>query len=162
MKANEWIKVPKEQVDIIEKHNDTFPIPLGLIAKELGLVVKKATLPARISGEIKQENDKFIIRINRHDVKARQRYTLAHEIAHFLLHKSQIGDGISDDVLYRSSLSNKLEVEANKLGADIIMPWHLITNSLSKFPLSTGDKLYEQLAEIAGVSTTALKFRLGK
>jgi Zn-dependent peptidase ImmA (M78 family) len=162
MKAYEWGKVCHDQIKIIDKHHVKFPIPLGLIAKELGLIVKLATLPANISGEIKYEGGVFVIRVNRHDVKARQRYTLAHEIAHFLLHKDYIGDGISDDVLYRSSLSNNLEVEANRLGADLIMPWHLIQNSLGILSDFKGEKLYEELSEVTGVSTTALKYRLGK
>ena len=162
MKAYEWNKVCDDQIKIIDKYHVKFPIPLGSIAKELGLIVKLATLPANISGEIKSEGGVFVIRVNRHDVKARQRYTLAHEIAHFLLHKDYIVDGISDDVLYRSSLSNNLEVEANRLGADLIMPWHLIQNSLGILSDFKGEKLYEELSEITGVSTTALKYRLGK
>lgn len=162
MKAKEWARIPQNQIDIIEKHHKNFPIPLGSIASELGISVKLATLPANISGEIKFDGEKFVIRVNRHDVKARQRYTIAHEIAHFLLHKEFIGDGISDDVLYRSSLSNNLEIEANKLGADLIMPWNLVQNSLNELSAYKGEQLYEQIANVAGVSTTALKYRLGK
>lgn len=49
----------------------------------------------------------------------RRRFTTAHEIAHFILHQDFIGDGIADDGLYRSKLSNAMEAQANKLAADI-------------------------------------------
>ncbi|MCV5491602.1 ImmA/IrrE family metallo-endopeptidase, partial [Escherichia coli] len=64
--------------------------------------------------------------MNQHDMQARRRYTLAHEIAHFLLHRHLLRDGITDDVLYRSSQSSQIEAEANRLAADIIMPMHQV------------------------------------
>ena len=135
---------------------------VGNIAKELGITVKMATLPATISGEIKEDDGKYIIRVNRHDVKERQRFTLAHEIAHFLLHKDRIGDGISDDVLYRSKLSDFMEIQANRLAADILMPWDLIQPKLTEYSQMRNEERFEKIASDAQVSTTAIKIRLGK
>ncbi|EPE2789502.1 ImmA/IrrE family metallo-endopeptidase [Serratia marcescens] len=163
--ANEWASLTKEQASLIRKHQLQFPIAVGAIARELGIVVKRSTLAAGISGEIKEENGSVVIRVNRHDVKERQRFTLAHEIAHFLLHRDRIGDGITDDVLYRSKLSDFMEVQANRLAADILMPGHLIQKKLDEFTESTklrDEEKYEKLAEAAEVSTTAIKIRLGK
>jgi Zn-dependent peptidase ImmA (M78 family) len=160
--SSEWLTLTPEQRAIIKKYQSSFPIPLGSIAKEFGVIVKKATLAATISGEIREENDTFIIRINRHDVKERQRFTLAHEIAHFLLHKDRIGDGISDDILYRSKLSDFMEVQANRLAADILMPWDLVQKKLSEYTGLKNEEKFEKLANEAQVSTTAIKIRLGK
>ncbi|HAT3626871.1 TPA: ImmA/IrrE family metallo-endopeptidase, partial [Morganella morganii] len=124
--SKEWNGLSQTHIALINKHQLCCPIKLGELAKELGLIVKLATLPANISGEIKETNGLTTIRINRHDVKTRQRYTLAHEISHFLLHKHLLREGITDDVLYRSAQSNKIEAEANRLAADIIMPMHHI------------------------------------
>ncbi len=161
--SKEWVKVTPQNQDIVRRYQNEYQVKLGGLAKELGIQVKLATLPANISGEIKESNGVTTIRINRHDVKARQRYTLAHEIAHFLLHRHLLRDGISDDVLYRSKHSNSIEVEANCLGADIIMPMHLVQSLLTKHSVDKKDNsLYEAIAEELGVSTIALKHRLGK
>ena len=128
--SREWKSLTQEQKATIEAHQNDFPIKVGAIAKGFGIDVKKSTLAAGISGEIKETDEAVIIRINRHDAKERQRFTLAHEIAHFLLHRDRIGDGITDDILYRSGLSDAQEAQANRLAADIVMPWALIQESL--------------------------------
>lgn len=160
--SREWNSLPQGQVDIIEAFQAELPIALGRIAKQLGIVVKKATLPAGISGEIKEVDGVCTIRVNRHDVKARQRFTLAHEIAHFLLHRDKIGDGITDDILYRSSLSDAMEAQANRLAADIVMPWAQVKAKLLTHSALKDEAKYEVIADELGVSVTAIKIRLGK
>lgn len=160
--SREWERLSIESKELIMKFHSEYPVKLGSIAKELGVVVKLATLPANISGEIKEDNGIVIIRVNQHDVKARQRYTLAHEIAHFLLHKHLLSDGISDDVLYRSAQSNEIEAEANRLAADILMPMQHIDECYKRHFKGKKDAvLYEAIATDLGVSTIALKYRLG-
>lgn len=160
--SHEWELLSSEQKRLIEEHQIECPIKLGLLASHLGLTVKLATLPANISGEIKDTDGVIVIKINRHDAKSRQRYTLAHEIAHFLLHRHLLREGISDDVLYRSSQSNQIESEANRLAADILMPQSYIEYSFNLHFKGKKDAiLYEQMAETLGVSTIALKYRIG-
>lgn len=159
--SKEWNSISEEYKEIIKKYQDTFPIKVGQIAKELNLIIKSATLRAGISGEIKKVGDNYVIRINRHDVKERQRYTLAHEIAHFLLHKDDIGDGIEDTVLYRSRLSDAKEAQANRLAADILMPWEKLSSYYKKHTNLEKIEKLEKVAADLEVSTTALKYRLG-
>ena len=160
--SREWQLLTKEQKAVIEAHQNSFPIKVGAIAKDFGIDVKKSTLAASISGEIKETDGQVVIRVNRHDVKERQRFTLAHEIAHFLLHRDKIGDGIIDDVLYRSGLSDAQEAQANRLAADIVMPWGLIQKSLEKYGDLKPEQKIELLAQESEISTTAIKIRLGK
>ena len=160
--STEWLSLPKEKQDTILQHQSEFPIKVGVIAKAFGITVKKSTLGAGISGEIKKIGVEVIIRVNRHDVKERQRFTLAHEIAHYLLHEDSIGDGIVDDILYRSSLSDELEAQANRLAADIVMPIHLIQKIQKQEQGLKIEQKIEKLAQKAEISTTAIKIRLGK
>ena len=160
--SREWALLTDEQKKIIQAHQNDFPIKVGAIAKAFDIDVKKSTLSAGISGEIKEANGKVTIRVNRHDVKERQRFTLAHEIAHFLLHRDKIGDGIIDDILYRSGLSDAQEAQANRLAADIVMPWSLIQRSLEACSDLKPEQKIERLAQEAEISTTAIKIRLGK
>ncbi|AUJ71392.1 ImmA/IrrE family metallo-endopeptidase [Pseudoalteromonas sp. NC201] len=159
--CSEWFRLSKEQKDIISQHHDSFPVKVGSIAKAFGIQVKRSTLSPGISGEIKETNGEVIVKINRHDSEERQRFTLAHEIAHFLLHRDKIGDGIVDTMLFRSSLSNSLEAEANRLAADIVMPFSLIDSE----PLSSNlrfEERVEYLANLSKLSIPAMEIRLGK
>ena len=55
-----------------------------------------------------------------------------------------------------------MEVQANRLAADILMPWHLIQLKLSEYKEFREEEKYEKIADEAEVSTTAIKIRLGK
>lgn len=157
----EWRSLPDDVRAVIEEHQDTAPIKLSQLARSLGVPIKAATLAPGISGEIRPAGDHFIIRINRHDPSKRQRFTVAHELAHFLLHADQIdADGISDDVLYRSSLSDRREAQANRLAADILMPDALVLASAEEAQeIGVGD-LVLSLAEQFSTSEVAMRIKL--
>jgi len=164
MNSREWAKISKEYLPILNEYIGERPVRVGALAKALGLEVKSATLSSGISGEIRPSDTAksgFKIRVNRHEVKTRQRFTIAHEIAHFLLHQDYIGSGISDTVLYRSSLSSRIEAEANRLAADIVMPVKLIREDMRKFDYSVDEASAEELAELYEVSKQAMKVRIG-
>jgi Zn-dependent peptidase ImmA (M78 family) len=160
--SHEWYRLDESIRQIIISHQQTFPVKIGNIAKALGLVVKASTLDAGISGEIRKTEESYLIKVNRHDVKERQRFTVAHEIAHFLLHKDAIGDGLIDDVMYRSKLSDSLEAEANRLAADLILPWEGFQQLFSAINLPKIEQKIEEVARITEVSTTVIKIRIGK
>lgn len=157
----EWRNLDGNVRGIIEEHQDTAPVRLSQLARALGVPVKAATLAPGISGEIRPQNEGFAIRINRHDPSKRQRFTVAHELAHFLLHADQIvGNGISDDVLYRSALSDKREAQANRLAADILMPDDLVLSSVDEAREKGVGDLVLSLAEDFSVSEGAMKIKL--
>ena len=164
--SREWIKLKVSTQASISKHFAAAPVPVGKIATDLGLLVKVSTLAPGISGEIGRgmngATPTFIIRVSKHEAKERQRFTIAHEIAHALLHSHLIKDSLSDDVLYRSSLSNSLEAEANRLAADIVMPWVLIHKWMEQFPNDSISLHQEALAKYLQVSKVAIEIRLGK
>jgi IrrE N-terminal-like domain len=163
--SKEWFQLPAEQRQIISAHFAAPPVPIGKIASDLGLVIRVSSLHPGISGEIRPDpmgsKSGFVIRVNRDEAKTRQRFTIAHEIAHFLLHRHLIKDGLSDDVLYRSSLSNRLEAEANRLAADLLMPWSLVNKWMEQFPGKSIDAYSDPLADFLQVSKVAMEVRLG-
>lgn len=154
-------QIDAAQLALIKKAHQSLPVKLSSLARELGLRVVASTLAPGISGEIRPIDGCFVISVNRHDSARRQRFTVAHEIAHFLLHRDQIGSGIADDVLYRSSLSDAREAEANRLAADILVPRHALNRELeARKHLSREDQISE-LAALFDVSEVAMKIRLG-
>jgi Zn-dependent peptidase ImmA (M78 family) len=151
----------KEQWSVVEKHQNKLPINVVGIAHDFEIKVYKGKDKQAHSGKIFKDSDLggksgYAIFVNADHNFFRQRFTIAHELAHFLLHKEAIGDGIVEDALYRSGLSNGQEAEANKLAADILMPWRLIKAEMDK-----GRKTICELSEVFQVSEIAMSIRLG-
>lgn len=144
--------------EIIGKRQISWPVPVVLIAREMGLdVYTVKEWPTNISGKLqKNEDGSFSIYVNERHPKVRQRFTIAHEIAHFVWHVHLIGNGIVDDGLYRSGFSNAIETKANSYAADILMPWHLIDEAIKQ-----GGDTVEKLANMFNVSKSAISIRLG-
>lgn len=164
MMSREWWALPPDRRERIATFQRSAPVQIGALAKSFGLKLSAATLRAGISGEIRPDHTAdagFSIRINRHDSAQRQRFTVAHELGHFLLHKDQIGRGIVDDVLYRSNLSDRREAEANRIAADLLMPDHLIEDWLDRARALGVPDIPLYLSERFDVSESAMKIRLG-
>lgn len=148
--------VHKAALDKIRKHQTEAPIQMVPLAGEFGLDVYKAPhFPDNLSGMIKREDGEYKIYVNAQHAVTRRRFTIAHELAHYILHKDLIEDGIVDDALYRSGLGSNVETEANKLATDILMPWHLLKRPEYE-KLSVFD-----LAKKFWVSEAAMSIRLG-
>lgn len=162
--SREWHSLDDGILAIIQAHQDGAPIRLSAIANALGVKVVATTLPSGISGEIRPDPDnagQFVIKVNRNDSARRQRFTVAHEIGHYLLHSDQIGDGITDDVLYRSEMSDRREAQANRIAADLLMPQHLVDDWLDRARTLKVDNVVGFLADKFNVSEAAMKIRLG-
>lgn len=162
--TREWETVERKYRDICAPYLDELPVRVGRLAGDLGLSVSAATLRTGVSGEIRPDQNSpsgFTIRVNRHENKYRQRFTVAHEISHFLLHRNLIQNGITDNVLYRSTLSSEVEAQANRLAADILMPrdslneW--IKNNIGR---AVSEEDLPEISEATFVSKVALKIRL--
>lgn len=163
--SREWQRLLPTVRGRIEPHFVSMPVRISAIAEEFGLEVLLAPLAANVSGEIRPIEvfpRRYRIKINRYEAAVRQRFTCAHEVAHYLLHEDKISNGIVDSVLYRSQLSNALEAEANRLAADLLMPYPLLRQYVDEFcggdARSADPKL---MAEHFQVSEQAMRFRLG-
>ena len=116
----------------------------------------------RVSGKIEKNDEHggesgYAIYVNASHPPTRRRFTIAHEIAHFIRHQENIGDGVVEDALYRSAaFTSKMETEANELAADILMPWTLLNAKLQN-----GMTEIEELARYFEVSEQAMAIRLG-
>lgn len=162
--TQEWRKITEAERVIISPFLDEVPVRIAAMARALGLEVKSATLRPRISGQIQPSSDSpsgYRIRVNRHEAKTRQRFTIAHEISHYLLHREFIGDGIEDSILYRSTLSDPREAEANRMAAQLIMPEPTIINSLKRNGGRSKPNVAAIMAEEFDVSEAAMRIRIG-
>ena len=102
------------------------PTDLMGLAADLGIAIEYADM-GEISGKIERTlvdgKAGFTITLNSAHAPTRQRFTLAHEIAHFIKHQKQLEAGnIVDNALYRSLLPEPMEWEANRYAAQLLMP----------------------------------------
>ncbi len=143
------------------------PVPIEKIAGALGLQVRYEPLDGDLSGcLVRQEGAQPTVGINSQQSATRQRFTLAHECAHFLLHKGE--EVILDRAFHvnrRDTVSQKAEVpdeiEANFFAAELLMPETFLKEDLKgkAFDLSD-DELIESLARKYMVSQQAFTYRL--
>ena len=148
-------------ISSIQFFQRTAPVDVFGLAIALGVEVYEDNLDNGVSGclfpdEKNGGTAKYSMVIQESDAPVRKRFTVAHEIAHFLLHRSQAESGkIQDDIFYRSRLNSALEAEANRLAAEILMPAGLLNEALYQ----TGTP--KEAASYLGVSEVALKIRIG-
>lgn len=158
-------RITNDQKKILSRYMTEVPVRLGSLAAELGLEVRSATLPHGKSGQVSPSQTApagFTIRINRHESKERQRFTLAHEIAHFLLHRDKLKNGIMESVLYRADgISNQEEIEANKLAAEMVMPFSAIESRMGNRRAHIDSEMVKEFAREFRVSAPAMEIRLG-
>ena len=152
--------VDTDTLKYIRKMQTSPPVNIVGIAKVLGLAVwEDENLPDKISGKIFKDSSNggslgYSIVIRSQDSYARKRFTVAHELAHYILHRGLFKDVLIDDALYRSGLSSRIEAQANGLAADLLMPWHLLA-PMSDAPIS-------ELAKTFEVSEEAMRIRLNR
>jgi Zn-dependent peptidase ImmA (M78 family) len=96
------------------------------LASEYDIPVYNKTLEDDRSGFIKYEDGKFSIVANSNQTKQRQRFSIAHELAHFLLHPEEVKKRGMVDRAAALSLTPEEERRADQLAADILMPEQIV------------------------------------
>jgi Zn-dependent peptidase ImmA (M78 family) len=146
-------------MEIVARYGDSAPVDLEAMARDLNVAVKyDENLGDSISGSIRREGRGFVAAVNAKHSPARQRFTLAHELAHRILHADLIGDGIVDNEMYRSkTLPDDQERQADALAVELIMPIKLVRKFFKEVIRSYGD-----MAGLFDVSYEAARIRMNR
>jgi Zn-dependent peptidase ImmA (M78 family) len=133
------------------------PVDLDGMAQAFGVqVLFDDDMPSDISGKIERLGKSFQITINGRHAPRRRRFTLAHELAHFILHRDLIESGVVDNAMYRSAtLSDDIERQANRFAADLLMPAALVQAAWRD-----GVRSYVEMASRFDVSEEAARIRM--
>ena len=162
--SKELSRIKPEQKVILDQFMSEYPVKLGSLAKQLGVPIRVSSLGTGISGQISRVGEGYVIRVNRNEARERQRFTIGHELAHFFLHQDVIDsspNGITDSVLYLSGAPKRIEYEANRLAAEIVMPMGLVEKELKEgFGGFVTEATIEALANRFEVSKAAMEIRL--
>ena len=147
-------------------------VDVRTLAEKHGLRVVFQDLDAGISGLLVTNSGQSYCFVNNGDALVRQRFTIGHELGHFLLkHQEQLGEHVHVDrgnfISMRSPRSAQgidlYEIEANQFSAHLLMPEVLVKNTVEKFSFDGAiipDDKVVLLAETFQVSEQAMTIRL--
>lgn len=144
---------------------DTFPVDVSIVAAHLDLQIVPRLFPAseRTSGALLRRPDGAVIIVNKSHSVVRRRFTVAHEIGHYVLHDDELHvDRFRDD---RSETgTDAKEVEANAFAAELLMPEAVLRKEVPPMELldldADAQETIARLARRFGVSAQAMTWRL--
>ena len=147
------------------------PIPIKKIIRQLDIKLNSFDLGDDVSGVLVIEENSPRIGYNPSESNVRQRFTLAHELGHFVLHCNKKQNGLfvdSTKVMFRRQGSTPSELrqerQANAFAAAILMPEDLIKKEYEALneqrDYLTDDTIVKKLSSIFKVSEIAMTYRL--
>src|SRR5260221_8389712 len=100
-------RIESEVVDILGKFNITkAPVPVEKIALKMNLSVTPADLGPGVYGALMISDGKGSIGVNQMECKVRRRFTIAHELGHYILHRTSQNLFIEKKVFMRDEGSS--------------------------------------------------------
>lgn len=143
-KANDEGYVNNHRIDIEKFIKDHYP----------DIRVEKEVLSSDKSGKLEYKDGFWVMTVNKLHPSVRQRYTLGHELGHYLNHRNTV-KSFEDTVFFRSKQKSSMEYMADDFAARLLMPENDINILLSQ-----GVKTVKGMAAIFDVSLEAMKYRL--
>lgn len=166
------VKAKRLAINVLKKHQQTLampPVDVEAIVKAEGLDVKEEDLEDEVSGLLVSKDGHHVIVINSNHYLNRQRFTIAHEFGHYLMHRN-ISSIFFDEALVffrdkEAAEGTKIqEIEANAFAAELLMPESLLREIVRENPVDAFDDREESLllktAKDFQVSVQALTIRL--
>lgn len=158
----------KKAAELLQANGvESAPVPVERLATSVGAVIRYEPLEGELSGMVHRGGSgNALIGVNSLHNPRRNRFTIAHELGHLLLHDDELHVDDPIPIGFRNAKSamatDPKEIEANQFAAELLMPERLIRSDLDKkgrgVPLT--DTEIEQLADRYEVSIQAMTIRL--
>lgn len=159
---------------------DSPPIPVDRVARALGATVRKEPYNGDLSGALYRRDGLCVIGINKKENGLRQRFTIAHEVGHLVLHDGSVyidrqysgelskpSETQTAKRYFRDKVSSQAsdpeEIEANRFAAALLMPQSLLFADIEKRNITVPIRSLGDIRPLAGryqVSLEAMVFRL--
>lgn len=146
------------------------PVNVERVAARLSVQVERTEFGDDVSGVLVVDDGRGVIGVNAAHAPTRQRFTIAHEIAHYVLHRDQLPVFIDKGLrqylaVFRDGSSStgehRREREANGFAAALLMPAVLVRDEVARLRLDLEDEdAVDALAARFRVSRQAMSFRL--
>lgn len=143
------------------------PVPIEQLAERAGAVVRYAPFDGQMSGLLcrSEDGNGAVIGVNSRHPTVRQRFSIAHELGHLVLHEPAFQIDQHAFVSFRDSESSSAtdphEIEANQFAAALLMPAALLRECVEQ--LGENADVEESIGRLArrfDVSTQAMTIRL--
>lgn len=159
-------RVEEMAIDTLRRCNAyDVPVPVEGVAQQLGLKCKFADLQNGVAGLLVFEPGTGSIAVSRSLSPEKQRFAIAHEIGHFLLHTRATREarlfvyrGVRLDAAMLGPQAEE-QSEANRFAASLLMPRGLLEDRMGPIDLS-GNEWVQRIATLFGVSVIAMTCRL--
>lgn len=165
-------------LDVLERADAlALPIPLDRVVASLGVHLHQEPLEDEVSGMLVCKGAASHVVVNSTHHPNRQRFTVAHECGHLVLHH-RTGDrlfidktmsvykrvGASSSGAYQeadSTTSPREEAEANQFASALLMPRELVDKQIREHSIDLSNEVgVARMAAAFGVSEQAMSIRL--
>lgn len=121
------------------------------------ILEKDSNMMPSMSGSLTKDKelDKWIIKVNAKHHQRRQRFTMAHEYAHYILHKDDQGRFVDEEIYFRKDHESPIEYNADTFAAELLMPEYLFRKAISE----DGIKKINELSDLFNISKAAIAIR---
>ena len=164
-----------ELIDKVKEMGFQLSVPIDIKALlnflEIRYDIKPDFKKVKVTGSISVQNGEPYIWVNpmKNTTRERRRFTLAHELGHFMLHIAPLDDFNSFQEIEDQNISfnrndnwDYKEMEANNFAAQLLMPAKLVEEQvqllIEKAP--TKEDVIAQLAKHFTVSVQVMEYRL--
>lgn len=145
---------------------EKLPVPVERLAAALGAEIRRRTFQDDTSGMLIRDAGRVIIAVNSDHGEARQHFTIAHEIGHWVLHRGRplvVDATVKVNLRAKNSgfASQREETEANQFAAALLMPTPYVQKIYEK--ASNGqslDHIVQVMSDRFRVSRVAMQYRL--
>ena len=171
MNASRRRAILRRAREVIERNQvKAPPVLIERIARKLSAQLRFSPLDKELSGMVFVKDGIPIIGVNALHHPNRQRFTIAHECGHLVLHRDRIIREVHVDkafpMLMRDAVSaasvDPMEIEANLFATELLMPEFLLAEVLGDATFDIDDDAtVSALARRFRVSLSAMQFRLG-
>ena len=136
------------------------PLPVVKLLQELGFTLYRATFKDRyqsgliaVDSSLPEKNPVFktdrAVLVNQEDSTAHQRFTIAHEIAHYIFDFDESTQPVYYKAYNTKEQEDEAELRANRFAAELLMPTSAFVDAF--------DKIKKEQGEIFSLSTTITK-----
>lgn len=144
------------------------PVPVEQLAKLKGAVIRYAPFKGKMSGVLyrARDVDQVVIGINALHPSVRQRFSIAHELGHLILHEDknlQVDQHafLAFRDLASTTADDPKEIEANQFAATLLMPETLLRKCVLDLDADLDlETAISELAQQFSVSEQAMTIRL--
>jgi Zn-dependent peptidase ImmA (M78 family) len=146
--------------DVFAALGGVLPVDVEEISRRIGVQVRRHSADNDLSGMLVVKNGQALIVANADHPEVRQRFTIAHELGHFLMHWKPGSEAFFRDERSAEGTS-PVERQANSFAAALLMPETALRRLVEGRKISPLDtELIDGLAETFRVSSHAMTIRL--